>query len=137
MKLAETQAWFYELVTARAPVVETVAARGPEARRLLEEIVNGDARSPAVARVEIYADMYFARLRDVLRDEYPKTRGLLGPSAFHDLVADYLTEEVLVPLPADTRRLLTEASVAEQVTASMVDAVTGRHDGARVLTELD
>ena len=90
MKLAETQAWFYELVTARAPVVETVAARGPDARRLLEEIVNGDARSPAVARVEIYADMYFARLRDVLRDEYPKTRGLVGPSAFHDLVADYL-----------------------------------------------
>jgi hypothetical protein len=90
MKLAETQAWFYRLVTAREGVAATVAARGPEARRLLEELVAGDARAPAIARVEIYADMYFARLRDVLRDEYPKTLRLLGPSAFHDLVADYL-----------------------------------------------
>jgi LuxR family maltose regulon positive regulatory protein len=54
-----------------------------------------------------------------------------------DLVADYLNEEVLARLPADTRGLLVDVSVAEQVTASMVDAVTGRSDGARVLAELD
>jgi hypothetical protein len=90
MKLAETQAWFYELVTARASVAATVAARGPEAQRLLEAVVAGDTRAPAVARMAIYADMYFARLRDVLGDEYPKTLRLLGASAFQDLVADYL-----------------------------------------------
>lgn len=90
MKLAETQAWFHELVTARASVAETIAARGPEAQRLLDAVVAGDARAPAVARMEIYAEMYFARLRDVLRDEYPKTLRLLGASAFQDLVGDYL-----------------------------------------------
>jgi hypothetical protein len=90
MKLAEIQAWFHELVTARASVAASVAARGPEASRLLDGIVAGDARLPAVARLEIYADMYFARLRDVLRDEYPKTVMLLGAAAFHDLVVDYL-----------------------------------------------
>jgi hypothetical protein len=90
MKLAEMQAWFHELVTARESVAATVAARGPEARRLLEQIVDGDARLPAEARLEIYADMYLARLRDVLRDEYPKTLVLLGASSFHDLVVDYL-----------------------------------------------
>jgi hypothetical protein len=89
MKLAETQAWFYELVTARQSVAATVEARGPEAQRVLDGVVDGDARLPATARLEIYADMYFARLRDVLRDEYPKTLALLGASTFHDLVVDY------------------------------------------------
>jgi hypothetical protein len=90
MTLAETQAWFHDLVTARESVAATVAARGSEARRALDEIVTGDARLPAAARLEIYADMYFARLRDVLRDEYPKSLTLLGAAAFHDLVVDYL-----------------------------------------------
>src|SRR6185437_10793092 len=38
----------------------------------------------------IYADMYFARIRDVLAEEYPKTLAALGAAAFQDLVADYL-----------------------------------------------
>jgi hypothetical protein len=71
-------------------VTATIAARGPEARRLVEQIIDGATRLSAEARLEIYADMYFARLRDVLRDEYPKTLVLLGAWAFHDLVADYL-----------------------------------------------
>ncbi|HEY6475204.1 MAG TPA: DNA-binding domain-containing protein [Polyangia bacterium] len=91
MKLADTQAWFYQLVTARESVAATVATLGPQARRALDEIVAGDARLPAAARLEIYADMYFARLRDVLRDEYPKSLMLLGAAAFHDLVVDYLS----------------------------------------------
>jgi hypothetical protein len=77
-------------VTARESVAATLAARGPEARRAVEEMVAGDARLPASARMEIYADMYFARIRDVLADEYPKTAGALGPAAFHHLVTDYL-----------------------------------------------
>ena len=90
MKLAEVQALFYELVTARESVAATLAARGPEARRMVDELVAGDARLPAGARLEIYADMYFARIRDVLADEYPKTAAALGAAAFHDLVIDYL-----------------------------------------------
>jgi hypothetical protein len=34
--------------------------------------------------------MYFARLRDVLRDEFPRCVAVLGAAAFHELVADYL-----------------------------------------------
>ena len=90
MKLADAQAWFSRLVTARESVAATIAARGPEGQRALDEMIDGDARLPAAARLEIYADMYFARLRDVLRDEYPRCAGLLGAAAFHDLVADYL-----------------------------------------------
>ena len=90
MKLAEVQALFYELVTARESVAATLGARGPEARRQVDEMVAGDARLPASARLGIYADMYFVRIRDVLADEYPKTAAALGAAAFHDLVTDYL-----------------------------------------------
>ncbi len=45
MKLADVEARFYELVTARDSVAATVAARGPELRHAVEEMVAGDARS--------------------------------------------------------------------------------------------
>ena len=50
----------------------------------------GDERLSAVERLDIYANMYFFRIRDVLRDELAKTAALLGDDAFHDLVTDYL-----------------------------------------------
>jgi hypothetical protein len=43
-------------------------------------------------RVAIYADMYFARLHDVLAEEYPSTRALCGPVEFERLVRAYLRE---------------------------------------------
>ena len=90
MKLSEVEARFYELVTARTSVAATVAARGPEARCAVDEMVTGDVRLSAIARLEIYADMYFARIRDVLGDEYAKTAAALGVAAFHEVVLDYL-----------------------------------------------
>ncbi|HSY38003.1 MAG TPA: putative DNA-binding domain-containing protein [Polyangia bacterium] len=90
MKLADVEARFYALVTARESVAATVAARGPEMRRAIEELVDGDARLPAIARLEIYADMYFARIHEVLGDEYAKTAAALGAAGFHRLVLDYL-----------------------------------------------
>ncbi len=90
MKLADVEARFYDLVTARDSVAATVASGGPQVRRTVEEMVAGDARLPAIARLEIYADMYFVRLRDVLADEYPKTAAALGAASFHQLVVDYL-----------------------------------------------
>jgi hypothetical protein len=40
--------------------------------------------------MEIYADMYFYRIRDVLRDEYKRVVAILGDDAFHNLITDYL-----------------------------------------------
>jgi hypothetical protein len=90
MTLAEVQARFYALVTARDGVAATVAAGGPDARGALETMVAGDARLPAIERLEIYADMYFARIRDVLAEEYPQTLVALGAAVFQELAADYL-----------------------------------------------
>jgi hypothetical protein len=92
MKLADVEARFYELVTARQSVAATVAARGPSARIDVEEMVMGDPRLPAIARLEIYADMYFVRIHDVLAEEYAKTAALIGAAGFHGLVLDYLDE---------------------------------------------
>ncbi len=89
MTLSETQALLYELITAPRGVGFGLGARG-----LTEEdlgaVVRGDVRLSAVDRVDIYANMYFYRILDVLREEYPRTLAVVGEAAFHDLVTDYL-----------------------------------------------
>jgi Putative DNA-binding domain len=56
----------------------------------LDAIVRGDERLGAAARVEIYANMYFFRLLEILREDFPATASVLGETHFHNLVTDYL-----------------------------------------------
>lgn len=65
------------------------APQGDEAGTL-DRLVHGDVRLSARGRVEIYADMYFARLLEVLRGAFPKLALALGDDAFSTLAADYL-----------------------------------------------
>ncbi|MDP1825855.1 MAG: DUF692 family protein [Archangium sp.] len=44
------------------------------------------------ARIEVYAEMYWLRMRDVLRDAFPTVRARLGDELFDAHVADYLRE---------------------------------------------
>jgi len=55
----------------------------------------------------------------------------------HRFVLDYLVEEVLRGQPDAVRRFLLDTSVLHQLTGPLCDAVTGRHDGSRTLSELD
>jgi hypothetical protein len=89
VKLGDTQARFYELVTAREDVA-AIAARDAETRATVDEMVVGDARLSAVDRLDVYAAMYFVRIHDVLVEELPRTAAALGGAAFHGLVTDYL-----------------------------------------------
>jgi LuxR family transcriptional regulator, maltose regulon positive regulatory protein len=57
-------------------------------------------------------------------------------SAFSAAVADFLTGEVIDALPADIREILLDAAVTPRLNAGLIEAVTGRDDGARILTEL-
>ncbi len=43
-------------------------------------------------RLAIYAEMYFARLRDVLADDFEKTAAALGPEGFTAVARAYLAE---------------------------------------------
>src|SRR2546427_6032920 len=45
----------------------------------LVELVAPSATLDAGARVGVYVDAYFGRLRDVLRDDFPRVAALLGP----------------------------------------------------------
>jgi hypothetical protein len=56
----------------------------------LEAVIVGDQRLSAVERLDVYANMYFYRILDVLREEFPRVVAAVGDVAFHDLVTDFL-----------------------------------------------
>lgn len=87
--LRAVQELLYDLMTAPSGVAQGLAARGlpPDA---LDAIIAGDERLAAVARLDIYANMYFFRILDVLREEFPRLVATLGNDVFHDLITDYL-----------------------------------------------
>jgi hypothetical protein len=55
-------------------------------------LVRAGGALTAANRVEIYADMYRARLVDVLREDFPRTLALLGDEAFLALAEAYLVQ---------------------------------------------
>lgn len=69
--LAAIQRRFYELVTAGEGAIDA---------GLL-----GTSR-----RLDVYADAYISRLHDVLADDYPKLRAVLGHEAFRELATGYV-----------------------------------------------
>ena len=138
MKFAEIEGRFYALVTAPQSVAATLAARGPDAAREIDALVNGDDRLSATERLDVYANRYFLRIHDMLRDELPRTANVVGPDAFHDLVTDYLVacppshpslREVGARLPAflaehrlaREREWLAELARLERVRLELVD----------------
>jgi hypothetical protein len=87
--LRETQQRFFELITAPEDVARTLEQRGlPSAH--VEEIVAGDARRSSLGRLDLYANMYFFRLLEILQDQYPLLAEELGGERFHNLVTSYL-----------------------------------------------
>ncbi len=90
--LKRIESLLYRLITAPSGVAEGLAhetALGPGG---LAEVVVGDERLSAEQRVDIYANMYFYRLLDVLKEDFPATSKLLGADNFHNLVTSYLLE---------------------------------------------
>ena len=57
--------------------------------------------------------------------------------AGHRFVLDYVVEEVLAGLPAETEEFLLRTSVLERLCGSLCDTVTGRSDGQARLEELE
>ena len=58
-------------------------------------------------------------------------------SGKHRFIADYLTEDVLAPLPADRRRFLLQTSILERLCGSLCDSITERTDGQETLELLE
>ena len=91
-ELKSIESLLYRLITAPSGVAEGLAQEKSLGAGGLAEVVGGDGRLSAEQRVDIYANMYFYRILDVLREDFPATAKLLGADNFHNLVTSYLLE---------------------------------------------
>jgi hypothetical protein len=95
MRLAETQARLWPAITERPAIAEENDG-GMEQDGLdqeqgrLDQIVRADGRLSPRRRVEIYAQMYFWRQVEALKEDFPKLAALLGADGFAHLVDAYV-----------------------------------------------
>jgi hypothetical protein len=82
----------YRLITAPSGVAEGLAQEKALAPGALTQVIAGDDRLSAEERVDIYANMYFYRLLEVLQEDFPATLVVIGAERFHNLATGYLIE---------------------------------------------
>ena len=87
-----TERLLYRLITAPSGVAEGLAQEKSLAEGGLAQVIAGDDRLSAEDRVDIYANMYFYRILDVLKEDFPATLAMVGDDRFHNLVTGYLIE---------------------------------------------
>lgn len=93
--LKRAQTFFWDLITAPEgvrPGFEGMLRRGEATPSDLDQLIEGSDRLPAADRLDIYANMYFYRLLDCLREDFPRLFEACGPDRFHNLVTDYLLQ---------------------------------------------
>jgi hypothetical protein len=88
--LAQTQQLLWTLITAPEGAAAGVAALAPADRSFAESLLRAGGRLSPMDRLDIYADMYFYRLRDCLQEDFAAVRAVIGGAAFHNLITDYL-----------------------------------------------
>ncbi len=91
--LRGVQSLFWRLLSAPEGVSQGTAElhrAGELESQDLSFLVRPDARLGPVERLDIYADMYFYRLRDCLTEDFPKLAARIGDARFHNLATDYL-----------------------------------------------
>ncbi len=91
--LSEVQTLFWRLLAAPEGVRAGAAdlrREGALASEDLSFLVVGDERLDPVERLDVYADMYFYRLRDCLAEDFAKLAVGIGAAHWHNLVTDYL-----------------------------------------------
>ena len=91
--LATLQHAFSKLLTdaeGRASGARTLRAPSAlEAEDLRSLVLDSDGKE-GLERLDIYANLYFYRLRDGLAEDFPRLESSVGPTDFRNLVADFL-----------------------------------------------
>lgn len=91
--LGTVQTMLWELISAPEDVPTTMSrlrAAGDEIPGQVERWIAGDRAASAEERISIYANMYFHRLKDALKGDFPRTADALGEALWHNLVTDFL-----------------------------------------------
>ncbi|GBD25597.1 hypothetical protein HRbin30_00921 [bacterium HR30] len=88
--LERVQRLLSKLIRAPEGVAPALPELAGEERSLWEGLIRPHGTLDPVARLDIYANMYFFRIRDALADDFPVLRATIGPERFHNLVTDYL-----------------------------------------------
>lgn len=97
--LEQLQRRFWRFITAPTGVTDAlpvIAADDPDAAPLSRWLDASDDQV-AATRLDVYANMYFFRLRDILAEDFAQVHRVVGADTFHDLVTDFL----LAHPPAD------------------------------------
>jgi hypothetical protein len=92
------QRWFQAVVThpdgvaagAASPAAQSLLPPGRLDRGALEQLVRRSSRLTAEERLAIYANAYYARLIECLRDGFPVLVQVLGAEVFDSFAFDYL-----------------------------------------------
>ena len=88
--LAQTQQLLWTLITATDGAAAGLDWLAPSARSVAASLVHGDGRLSAIDRIDVYANMYFYRIRDGLKDDFATVCAVIGEAEFHNLITDYL-----------------------------------------------
>ena len=79
----------WELIVAPEGVARALE-EVPGRREALAALLAGDERATAEERLDVYANMYFFRIKAALEEDFPRTAAVLGEARWHNLVTDYL-----------------------------------------------
>lgn len=116
-----------DLAFSRAETAEAIALHGIHlSEEHLDQLTALTEGWPAAIRLAAQA-LHGSRDPAATLDSFVET---------DDAVAEYLTGEVLAPLPEDQREFLRHTSVADEVTPGLAMALTGREDAAAMLVSL-
>jgi hypothetical protein len=90
--LPQLQRWFQAVMTHPGGVSEGAASAEAAAALVAEigEVAEPSSRQSAEERLAVYAQAYWARLLECLREEFPIVRATAGDTAFDMLAVGYL-----------------------------------------------
>jgi hypothetical protein len=90
--LQQTQELLWHLIAAPEGVAAGLQSLAPEILpdQVLENLILPNSRLSATGRLDIYANMYFYRIRDAIADDFPAVMGVIGKERFHNLITEYL-----------------------------------------------
>lgn len=83
--LRSTQRLLWRLISAPEGVAKAVRRYRTSSFPIL-----GNRRLSKIKRLDIYANMYFFRILDCLKEDFPAVLKIIGKDRFHNLATDYL-----------------------------------------------